>query len=189
MTMTEEVLHINEKSFEFNDAIRKAGGIDAGWCYQCNKCASGCPVVHEMDLTPTQLIHAIQLGQKDLVYNSKTMWLCAQCQTCSTRCPQNVDIAEVLAAVKVLMQRDKKKAQVPDILKFNKRFLGNIKWFGRTYELGMAAILKLTTRKFTQDVGMGMKMLRKGKFPIFPRFNSSRAVRKIFRRAGKQEKE
>jgi heterodisulfide reductase subunit C len=100
-----------------------------------------------------------------------------------------VDIAEVLAAVKVLMQREKKKSQIPDVLKFNKIFLRNIKWFGRTYELGMAAMLKLATWKLTQDVGMGIKMLRKGKFPIFPRFNSSRAVRKIFKRARKQEKE
>jgi len=181
-------MQIEDKSFEFSDAIAMAGGIDTSWCYQCGKCATGCPVAYEMDLTPTQLMHAIQLGLKDVVYNSNTMLLCAQCQTCSTRCPQNVDIAEVLAAVKVLMQRDKKKAQIPDVLKFNKRFLGNIKWFGRTYELGMAAILKLTTRKFTQDVGMGMKMLRKGKFPLFPRFKGSRVVRKIFKRARKQEK-
>jgi len=186
--MTEEVIQIDEKSFTFSDAVKMAGGIDTSWCYQCGKCASGCPVAYEMDLTPTQLIHAIQLGLKSLVFNSKTMWLCAQCQTCSTRCPQDVDIAEVLAAVKVLMQREKKKSQMPDVLKFNKTFLRNIKWFGRTYELGMAAMLKLATWNLTQDVGMGLKMLKKGKFRLFPRFNSSRVVRKIFRRARKQEK-
>jgi heterodisulfide reductase subunit C len=187
--MKNEVIHIEEKSFELSDAVKMAGGIDTSWCYQCGKCATGCPVAFEMDLTPTQLIHAIQLGLKDLVYNSNTMLLCAQCQICSTRCPQNVDIAEVLAAVMVLTQRDKKKPQISGALKFNKVFLRNIRWFGRTYELGMAAMLKLATWKLTQDMGMGIKMLRKGKFPIFPRFHSSRAVRKIFKRARKQEKE
>jgi heterodisulfide reductase subunit C len=186
--MTTQVIHIDDKSSEFSDAIKMAGGVDVNWCMQCGKCASGCPVSYEMDLTPSQLIHAIQLGLKDLVYNSKTMWLCAACQTCSTRCPQDVDIAEVLDTVKILMQRDKKKAQVPNVLKANKRFIGNLKWFGRLYELGMVGMLKLSTRNLTQDMGMGIKMLKKGKFSIFPRFRGARMVRKILRRVKKQEK-
>jgi hypothetical protein len=56
------------------------------------------------------------------------------------------------------------------------------------YELGMIAMLKLTTRKFTQDIGMGMKMLKKRKFSIWPRFKGAWAVRKILRRVRKQEK-
>jgi len=186
--MTEEVVHLDEKSFKFSDAIKMAGGIDASWCYQCGKCASGCPTSYAMDLTPTQLIHAIQLGFKDLVFNSKTMWLCASCQTCSTRCPQDVDIAEVLDTVKILIQREKKKPQLSGILKFNKHFLRNIKWFGRTYELGMVAMLKLATWNLTQDMGMGLRMLKKGKFNVFPRFKGSWVVRKILGRVKKQEK-
>lgn len=186
--MTEELIPIDEKTYVLSDAVKAAGGIDVSWCYQCGKCASSCPVAYEMDLTPTQLIHAVQLGLKALVFSSQTMWLCSSCQTCTTRCPQNVDVAEVLAAVKIVMQREKKKAKVPEILKFNKRFLGNIKWFGRTYELGMIALLKLTTWNLTQDLAMGFKMLKRGKFNLFPRFKGSWAVRRIFRRAAKQEK-
>ena len=185
--MAEDIIHIDEKSFRFSDAVAALGGIDVSYCYQCGKCATGCPVAYEMDLTPTQLMHAIQVGLKDLVYNSKTMWLCSGCQTCSTRCPQDVDIAEVLDTIKILMQRDKKKPRVPDVLKFNKRFLENLKWFGRLYELGMIAMLKLSTRKFTQDIGLGMKMLKKRKFNLYPRFRGSRVVRKIFRRVKQQE--
>lgn len=186
--MTEEIIQVESKSFEFSEAVKAAGGLDVNWCYQCGKCASGCPLSTKMDLTPTQLIHAAQLGLKELVYNSKTMWLCSSCQTCTTRCPQGVDIAEVLATIKILMQHDKKKPQLPDVLKFNKEFLRNIKWFGRTYELGMVAMLKLATWNLTQDIGMGLKMLKKGKFNIFPRFKGTRKVRGILRRTGKQEK-
>jgi heterodisulfide reductase subunit C len=186
--MVNKVEHITSETLEFADAVKSVGGIDVNWCFQCGKCASGCPVAYAMDYTPTQLIHAIQLGLKELVYNSKTMWLCASCQTCSTRCPQDVDITEVLDTVKILMQRDKKKAQVPNVLKFSKRFIGNLKWFGRLYELGMVGMLKLSTWNLTQDVGMGMKMLKKGKFNLFPRFKGARAVRKILKRVKKQEK-
>ena len=185
---TKEVMHIDEKSFKFSDAVEMASGVDVSFCYQCGKCASGCPVAYAMDLTPSQLIHAIQLGLTDLVFSSKTMWLCASCQTCNTRCPQDVDVAEVLDTVKILIQREKKKPALPNVLKSNEHFLKNIKWFGRTYELGMVALLKLATWNLTQDVGMGFKMFKKGKFNIFPRFKGSWAVRKIFRRAKKQEK-
>ena len=106
------------------------------------------------------------------------------------RCsPQDVDIAEVLDTVKILMQRDRKKPMLPNVLKFNKIFVGNLKWFGRLHELSMAAILKL----FTLDISMGdmsmfIKMLGKGKFKIFPAIKGSRDVRKISRRVKKQEK-
>ena len=188
MMMSEEVIHVHGKSFGFSDAVAAVSGIDVSYCYQCGKCATGCPVAYEMDLTPTQLIHAVQLGLKDLVYNSKTMWLCASCHTCSTRCPQDVDIAQVLVTIKILMQRDKKEPRVPDVLEFNKRFIGNLKCFGRLYELGMIAMLKLSTRKFTQDMALGMKMFKKRKFNLLPTFRGSRVVRKILRRVKQQEK-
>ncbi|MHB8829737.1 MAG: 4Fe-4S dicluster domain-containing protein, partial [Syntrophales bacterium] len=80
--MTEEVITIDEKSFKLGDAVAAVGGIDVSYCYQCGKCSTGCPVAYEMDLTPTQLIHAMQLGLQDIVYKSNTMWLCASCLTC-----------------------------------------------------------------------------------------------------------
>jgi len=184
--MEEQVLQI--QSNKFSDSVEAIGGVDVSFCYQCGKCASGCPVAYEMDMTPTQLMHAIQLGLKDVVYESKTMWLCASCQTCSTRCPQGVDIAEAMDTVKILIQRDKKEAQVPDVLKFNQSFVENLKWFGRLYELGMIGVLKFRTLKFTQDLDMGMAMMKKQKFSLLPRFHSSREVRKLFRRVKKLEK-
>jgi heterodisulfide reductase subunit C len=186
--MTEEVLNLNERHFKLTDIVSAVGGVDVSYCYQCGKCATGCPVAYEMDLVPTQLIHAIQLGLKDLVYKSKTMWLCASCLTCSTRCPQDIDIAETMNTIKILMYRNGKQPQVPDVLKFNKSFVENLNWFGRLYELGMIAMLKLRTGKFTEDLAMGMKMLKKDKFNLLPRFEGAGAVRKILKRVNKREK-
>ena len=186
--MTGELILIQDKTYNLSEAVKATGGIDVNWCYQCCKCAAGCPVAYEMDLTPAQLIHAVQLGLRDLVFNSKTMWLCSSCQTCTTRCPQNVDVAGVMAAVKIVMQRENKRVKIPDVLKFNQRFLENIKVFGRTYELGIVAMFKLTTWNLTQDLVMGFKMIKKGKFNMLPRFRGSWAVRRIFKRVGKQEK-
>ena len=58
-------------------------------CYQCGKCSAGCPAAEFMDLTPRQVMRAVQLGQAELALRSSTIWLCASCQTCSARCPDS----------------------------------------------------------------------------------------------------
>lgn len=37
-----------------------------------------------------------QLGLKDRVLKSETLWLCAACFTCTDRCPQGVEVANVI---------------------------------------------------------------------------------------------
>ncbi|MCG6911152.1 MAG: 4Fe-4S dicluster domain-containing protein [Deltaproteobacteria bacterium] len=186
--MTEAAIKLDESGSKLTDLVCAVGGVDVNYCYQCGKCATGCPVAYAMDLVPTQLMHAIQLGLTEVVYKSKTMWLCASCLTCSTRCPQDIDIAETMNTIKILMYRDGKEPQIPDVLKFNKSFVQNVNWFGRLYELGMVGMLKLKTGKFTEDMAMGIKMLKKDKFNLFPRFEGGRTVRKIIKRVKKQEK-
>ena len=123
-------------------------GQNVNLCYQCRKCAAGCPISYAMDYKPAQLIHAIRLGMDDLVVNSKTMWLCASCETCTTRCPQEVDVAKVMDAVKIVALRKGIKPAIPGVASFYKAALSNIKKCGRMYELGMIIGLKLRTFDF-----------------------------------------
>jgi len=74
-------------------------------CYQCGKCSAGCPMVSLMDLLPNQIIRLVQLGQVEDVLNSKTIWLCASCFSCTTRCPKGVDLAKVMEALRLLLLR------------------------------------------------------------------------------------
>ncbi|MBU2572747.1 MAG: 4Fe-4S dicluster domain-containing protein, partial [Elusimicrobia bacterium] len=99
--MTESTVLDMAGRTRFLDDIAKESGQNVNLCFQCKKCTAGCPVADEMDITPTQVIHAIRLGQNDLVLNSKTIWLCASCETCTTRCPQEVDIARVMDACRI----------------------------------------------------------------------------------------
>ena len=75
---------------DFIKSFQSTVGQNINLCYQCRKCSAGCPIVYEMDYTPTQIIQAIRLGMKDLVLKSKTIWLCTSCETCTTRCPQDI---------------------------------------------------------------------------------------------------
>lgn len=76
-------------------------------CYQCGKCSAGCPMVSLMDLLPNQIIRLVQLGQIEEVVNSKTIWLCASCFSCTTRCPKGVDLAKLMEALRLLLLRKK----------------------------------------------------------------------------------
>ena len=169
-------------------SILSESGQNVNLCYQCLKCAAGCPIAYEMDYKPAELIHAIRLGMDDLVLNSKTMWLCASCETCTTRCPQEVDVAKVMDAVKITALRQGIKPAIPQVASFYKAALSNIKMCGRMYELGMIIGLKLRTFEFFKDAVMGMKMFRKGKLKMIPSLTGAMRTRKIFRRVASIEK-
>jgi heterodisulfide reductase subunit C len=58
-----------------------------------------------MDIPPRRIIHLAQLGLEEHVANSKTIWLCASCLTCSARCPRGVDVAKIMEALRLLTLR------------------------------------------------------------------------------------
>jgi len=183
-----EAVQVTRGYSEFGEAVRSISRVDVNSCFQCAKCASGCPVSYAMDYTPTQIIHAIQLGLTDLVMNSKTIWLCASCQTCTTRCPQDVDLAKVMDALRIMAIRTGVKPKVPEVAAFYRALLFNIRFSGRMYELGLIGMLKLLTGQFTKDLGLGLKMLKKGKLKLLPSFRGSSMTRKIFAKVREQEK-
>ena len=81
-------------------------GENAYKCYQCKKCTTGCPVARYSDMHPAQIMRAVQLGQLDMVFDDKFIWLCTGCETCTTRCPQGIDIAAIIDELKIIARRD-----------------------------------------------------------------------------------
>ncbi len=73
-------------------------------CNQCGKCSAGCPVVAAMDILPNQVIRMAQLGMEE-VLESNTIWICASCLTCSTRCPKGVDVPRLMEALRQIALR------------------------------------------------------------------------------------
>jgi heterodisulfide reductase subunit C len=83
--------------------IEEYSGQDLMACYQCGKCAAGCPVAFAMDMLPSQVIRYAQLGLVDQLLDSKTIWLCAACQTCYSRCPKGIDLSRIMEALREIV--------------------------------------------------------------------------------------
>lgn len=166
--------------------LEQEAGTSINLCYQCGKCTAGCPAAFAMDYPPRQVIRLLQLGLVEEALNADSVWICASCETCSSRCPRGVDIAAMMDAVRreALLQNrvtDKKVAA------FNRAFLGGVKRFGRTYEAGLLLQYNTATGQYLKDAELGLPMFLKGKVSILPEKIKGRdAVRKIFERA--QEK-
>lgn len=107
--------------------VEELSGQNLLACYQCGKCSAGCPAVSQMDILPNQIIRYAQLGLKDELLKSKSIWICASCFTCNARCPKGINIAEVIEALRQILLRkredhikvekltDSEKGDVPPI--------------------------------------------------------------------------
>ncbi|HSA95733.1 MAG TPA: 4Fe-4S dicluster domain-containing protein, partial [Acidobacteriota bacterium] len=85
---------------KFIERIEELSGENVFACYQCGRCSAGCPMAPAMDLLPNQIIRMVQMGLDEDVLRSKTLFLCASCFTCESRCPKGIDMARVMEAVR-----------------------------------------------------------------------------------------
>ena len=63
-------------------------------------------------------MRAIQLDDRAAL-ESKCVWLCASCQTCTARCPQNLDIAAIMDVLRIEALRAGLPPAVPDVEVFS----------------------------------------------------------------------
>jgi heterodisulfide reductase subunit B len=157
--------------------IQQRCGENVFLCYQCKKCTAGCPVAAYFDLAPNQVLRACQFGQANLVLSSRTISICAACETCSTRCPQGIDIARIMDVLEIMAAEVGIKSKAPTVPMFYKAANRGINWFGRMWELGLMAELYVREffarelnfkQLFKYDLPMAVKMLRAGKLKILP---------------------
>lgn len=112
-------ISIDTVTGEFVREVELISGQDLLACNQCGKCSSGCPVAEALDILPSAIIRMTQLGIQD-VLEAQTIWTCASCLTCVSRCPKGVDVPRVMEALRqIAMQRGIQPieiAEVPDAL-------------------------------------------------------------------------
>lgn len=86
---------------DFVSQVETISGQSLLACNQCGKCSAGCPVAFSLDILPSQVIRLAQLGIED-VLESQTIWTCAACLTCVSRCPKGIDLPRVMEALRLI---------------------------------------------------------------------------------------
>jgi heterodisulfide reductase subunit C len=108
------------------------------------------------------------------------------CETCITRCPNEVDIARMMDVLRQMAIEFGVGAREKNILTFHEVFLANIKFGGRINEPLMLAHYKLKSGDLFSDLAMGAGMFVKGKIHLVaPRTKNMKAVRNILEKTAR----
>ena len=124
-------IKINQLDPQFKYEIaNKPGGESLFNCFACGKCSAVCPIseVNE-EFNPRKIIHMILLGMKEEVLSNEFIWLCATCDACSFRCPQEVRMADIMGVARRIAEEE---MYVPT--NFN-QLMEIVKSFSKLYEL------------------------------------------------------
>ena len=87
------------------EQIRRESGAKPELCMVCGKCSGSCPAIDEMDVHPHQFAQMILRGELDELMNSRGIYKCMSCFTCSERCPRGVEPAKLVEAVRIAVIR------------------------------------------------------------------------------------
>ena len=144
--------------------VRAGSGTTPYKCYQCKRCTSGCPVAPYAGMHPAQIMRAVQLGQLDMIFEDRFIWLCTGCETCSTRCPQDIDVASVIDELKIIARREGRlHPDAPSAVMLQYNYDSFVRW-GRMWEVELIArdVLKRPASAM-EWLSLGPKMLLKNK--------------------------
>jgi heterodisulfide reductase subunit C len=144
-----------------------------------------------MDYTPRQLWHMIRLGMVDDVLNSKTLWLCSTCYSCTLRCPRELPLTETMGALKRAAIRQEIQG-FKESRNFYRAFVETVRRYGRSEEVEIMARYFLTTNPLmaVDYVPLALTMLRKGKVKLsVPKIRGEGKLDKIFQKVEELERE
>ncbi len=100
-------------------------------CFQCGTCTADCPISRFSDFyRPRRIARMVQLGLKDRLLSDKALWLCSTCFTCVDHCPQDVEIAGIVRALRNLTVKE--RGVMPLV---SKELASNILKTGYVYEI------------------------------------------------------
>lgn len=167
---------------DFIKMVERESGQRLAKCYQCGNCTAGCPMDFTFDIPVSKIMRLLQAGHKDAVLQSRSIWMCATCETCTQRCPNNIGVAKIMDVCRHIARRQGING-VYSVHAFRDSFLDSIKMNGLVHEIGLMAEYMFRTGRFTTDVDLAPRALPKNKMSILPhRASGRKEVADIFRR-------
>lgn len=138
-------------------------------CIQCGTCGGSCPSGADMEYTPRNIFALINAGQRERVLTANTMWYCVSCYLCTSRCPHNIPVTDLMYTLKRMAIRDG-YAKDSDAPALAKAFTHYVDKFGRSFEMGLATRYHLLNRPLAamKMGGMGLSMFKRGRMALSP---------------------
>jgi heterodisulfide reductase subunit C2 len=184
-------------AFSLQERLAKEVAIPVSSCFQCKKCSAGCPLTFAMDLLPDRVIRLALLGQTEMLLGCRTIWVCASCVTCTTRCPNDIDIAGVMDWLKEEALRQGKAIDQPEVAAGHRFFLDSLRRAGgRLPEMALMRRFTLFTllknwrqpqiKEILDNARLGWALFKRGRLRLVgpPTLKGRAEINKIFQRTG-----
>lgn len=155
-------------------------------CIQCGTCTGSCPVSYAMDISPRQLIALFRAGEMEQIMKSRTIWICASCYSCTTRCPSGIKITDIIYALKRTAMEKNLATIAPQVQRLANLFTENLMKYGRLHEgtLIRKYYMRTNPRKFIDLIPLARKMWKTKRIEPFPRkIKAHAALARIARKA------
>jgi heterodisulfide reductase subunit D len=101
---------VSTVDLSFSAEVEKRSGEDLSRCYYCLKCSAGCPSAPAMPYRPAQMVRMVQLGLRDELLESPSIWYCVHCETCGARCPNEISVARLTQGLRQMAMEEKADA-------------------------------------------------------------------------------
>ena len=125
-----------------NEVIQRSGQNILA-CYQCRRCAAGCPVGDDAGVTPDRLIRLIVMGDRSAALQNQLVWKCVSCYTCGTRCPNEIHTARVTETLKKMGKEEHLAPLSPKVKTFHDAFCTAAKHMGRVNEMEFMGLYEM----------------------------------------------
>ena len=180
--------------------VARRSGQNLLACYQCRRCAAGCPVGEESGVTPDRLIRMLLLGDEERALDNLLVWKCLACYTCGTRCPNDIQTARITEVLKQISKKQHREPLVPKVAAFHGAFVKAAGQAGRFNELvGMglyetrAALgefkrggLKAALAEVAAQAKLGQAMMKKKRMHLkYESVRNKGEIKALYRKAGR----
>lgn len=177
------------------DEITERSRQDISVCYQCRRCAAGCPVGEETgNVTPDRLIRMIILGDQENMLHNQLVWKCVSCYTCGTRCPNDIQTGRITETIKKIIKEKHIQSAEPKVSNFHSAFLNSSLRWGRVNEMEFMTFFEIKNalhalkqlqfktvyNSILSQTKLGISMLKKNRMHVgFPSSKGRKEIKQL----------
>jgi len=139
-----------------------------------------------MDSPPRQLIALFRAGEMETIMKSRSIWLCASCYACTTRCPSGIKITDIIYALKRTVMEKHYHSKAHQVQILANLFVENLLSYGRLHEgtLIRKYYMRMGFWKLFAYIPLAIKMIQTKRLAYFPaRIKAHKTLSRIIKKA------